>query len=132
MTVLLSYHQIVEKEPSQVNPRWKSCTVFSLLAIVSSCIVVSFSLHGLIVDYKHNCLLEARLEFIPKTSLPPDNATETTPQPDVQYGIDEYWSTWSSGAYCETLKNMPLFQGICCTIWLAIFLIHGPGGSFRG
>ncbi|XP_058116215.1 uncharacterized protein LOC131258843 [Anopheles coustani] len=126
MTVLLSYHRIVEKEPSQVNPRWKTCTVVSLLAIVSSCVVVSFSLHGLIAEYKHNCLLEAHLKFIPKPNLPPGNTTE--PKPIIQYGIDEYWSNWSSGAYCETLKNMPLFQGICCTIWLAIFLMHGPGG----
>uniref|UniRef100_A0A1Y9HA57 Uncharacterized protein n=1 Tax=Anopheles farauti TaxID=69004 RepID=A0A1Y9HA57_9DIPT len=131
MTVLCSHHRIVEKEPSKVNPRWKSCTVYSLLLMVASCLVVSFSLHGLIAEYKNHCLLEANLHFIP---VPGNNQTfqnETNPnanQTVVQYVIDEYWSNWTSGTYCEILTNLPLFQGICCTIWLAIFIIHGPGG----
>ncbi|XP_058060051.1 uncharacterized protein LOC131210776 [Anopheles bellator] len=129
MTVVLSYHQIVEREPSQINSRWKLCTAILLLVIVSSCVVVSFSLHGLMADYNHNCLLGARLKFIVKTNESRTNETVSATVPtSVEYGIDEYWSSWSNGAYCETLKYMPLLQGICCTVWLAMFLTHGPGG----
>uniref|UniRef100_A0A182K7Q3 Major facilitator superfamily (MFS) profile domain-containing protein n=1 Tax=Anopheles christyi TaxID=43041 RepID=A0A182K7Q3_9DIPT len=123
MTILCSHHRIVEKEPSKVNPRWKSCTVFSLLMIVSSCLVVSFSLHGLIADYKHHCLLKANLHFVQITD---ENGTDPGKnQTDIQYGIDEYWSNWSSGTYCETLQNMPLFQGICLSLLTASFITQG-------
>ncbi|XP_050071884.1 major facilitator superfamily domain-containing protein 10 [Anopheles maculipalpis] len=127
MTVLCSHHRIVEKEPSKVNPRWRSCTVFSLLLIVSSCLVVSFSLHGLIADFKNHCLLKANLHIV---EIAGDNGTTSggTNETVAQYGIDEYWSNWNSGTYCDTLKNMPLFQAISCIIWLALFLVHGPGG----
>lgn len=130
MTVLCSHHRIVEKEPSHVNPRWKSCTVFSLLLIVSTCFVVSFSLHGLITEYRNHCLLEAHLEFKPRAAgnQSQQNTISADTNQTIQYRIDEYWSNWSSGTYCEILENVPLFQGISCTIWLAIFLIHGPGG----
>uniref|UniRef100_A0A182YGF4 SAGA-associated factor 11 homolog n=1 Tax=Anopheles stephensi TaxID=30069 RepID=A0A182YGF4_ANOST len=115
-----------KKKISQVRTNG-TCTVFSLLLIVSSCLVVSFSLHGLIAEYKNHCLLKANLHIV---EIAGDNETTSggTNETVAQYGIDEYWSTWNSGTYCDTLKNMPLFQGICCVIWLALFLVHGPGG----
>ncbi|XP_049530135.1 major facilitator superfamily domain-containing protein 10 isoform X2 [Anopheles darlingi] len=128
MTVVLSYHRIVEREPSEVDSRWKSFTAILLLVIIASCLVLSFSLHGLLVDFKYNCLLDANLKFNLKANQTlGDGSNNSIISPFANYTIDEYWSSWSNGAYCETLQYAPLLQGISSTIWLALFLIHGPG-----
>ncbi|XP_050084745.1 uncharacterized protein LOC126570791 isoform X2 [Anopheles aquasalis] len=111
MTVVLSYHRIVEREPAEVDSRWKSYTAILLLVIVASCLVLSFSLHGLLVDFKYNCLLDANLKFNLKANQTfGDGSNNPTISPFPDYTIDEYWSSWSDGAYCETLKYVPLLQ----------------------
>ncbi|XP_058467957.1 uncharacterized protein LOC131440576 [Malaya genurostris] len=142
MAVLLSYHRLIEKDSRSVNYCWKTSILVILLIAISSSLVITFSMHSLENSFHQNCFMGASLNFKTVKGLVQD--THTFQGRDMiyklirdtsegeKYIIDEFNSTWSNQDFCEYLVFTPLFHAMISVIWLAIYVMHGPGGEGIG
>ncbi|XP_058814042.1 uncharacterized protein LOC131677956 isoform X2 [Topomyia yanbarensis] len=147
MAVLLSFHQLIEKDSRRVNYCWKTSILVVLFMAISSSLVITFSMQSLEKSFHQNCFMGASLnfitvqsssllEFLQKTHSSRErqmlyNLIRAAPEGE-KYIINEFNSTWSNQDFCEYLKFTPLFHAMVSVIWLALFIMHGPGGEGIG
>ncbi|KAG5670488.1 hypothetical protein PVAND_000750 [Polypedilum vanderplanki] len=63
MTILMTYHKLVERDSQHVNHYWKVSVILILLLSIVCCIVGSLSLQKIVDNYDNRCILDAKLKF---------------------------------------------------------------------